>query len=279
MTRVLASMIVLAVVVLSGCSTSETAANPSYCQSDRECKTGSICHPLRRVCEKPGDPIDDCRKVGFECADNFQCLEDEPVWTCQPGPQPVDQGVVAPPTCDDGIKNGNETDVDCGGGGLCPPCDDRKLCKGTADCVSTICSRGRCAMATCTDGITNGRETGPDCGGPCDPCVVGLPCRMGQDCQSGVCREDVCWTAACDDSVRNATETDIDCGGSECDGCAVGQVCLGNADCESLTCVNGACVEASCEDRMQNGVETDIDCGGTCRFAKPTRPAPLRPTA
>lgn len=51
------------------------------------------------------------------------------------------------PTCDDGIQNGDETGVDCGGScpNTCPP--------------------------TCTDGIMNGNETGVDCGGPdCDPC-------------------------------------------------------------------------------------------------------------
>jgi len=52
------------------------------------------------------------------------------------------------PTCTDGIKNGNETGVDCGG----PDCDP-------------------CPAPTCTDGIKNGNETGVDCGGPdCDPC-------------------------------------------------------------------------------------------------------------
>ena len=53
------------------------------------------------------------------------------------------------PTCTDGIQNGTETGVDCGG-----PCDP---------CPS------------CTDGIQNGEETGIDCGGPdCDPCYVGI---------------------------------------------------------------------------------------------------------
>ncbi|MEL6862882.1 MAG: zinc-dependent metalloprotease [Bacteroidota bacterium] len=49
------------------------------------------------------------------------------------------------PTCTDGIQNGNETGVDCGGPD-CPPCP------------------------TCTDGIQNGDETGVDCGGSCPPC-------------------------------------------------------------------------------------------------------------
>jgi hypothetical protein len=51
-----------------------------------------------------------------------------------------------PPSCTDGIQNGNETGVDCGGPD-CPACP------------------------TCNDGIQNGSETGVDCGGPdCAPC-------------------------------------------------------------------------------------------------------------
>ncbi|MCZ2102567.1 MAG: M12 family metallo-peptidase, partial [Chitinophagales bacterium] len=44
-------------------------------------------------------------------------------------------------TCNDGIKNGKETGIDCGGPD-CPACP------------------------TCNDGIKNGKETGIDCGGP-----------------------------------------------------------------------------------------------------------------
>ena len=53
-------------------------------------------------------------------------------------------GTPADPTCDDGIQNGGETGVDCGG-----PC--------VAVCPS------------CNDGIQNGAETGVDCGGPSCP--------------------------------------------------------------------------------------------------------------
>ncbi|MFT5054386.1 MAG: hypothetical protein ACI9FU_001061 [Granulosicoccus sp.] len=50
-------------------------------------------------------------------------------------------------SCSDGIKNGDETSIDCGG----------------------ICS----ACSTCSDGIQNGTETGIDCGGSCNPCSTG----------------------------------------------------------------------------------------------------------
>jgi hypothetical protein len=52
------------------------------------------------------------------------------------------------PTCSDGIQNGDEEGVDCGGSN----CD---------------------ACVTCSDDIQNGDETGVDCGGSnCDACVV-----------------------------------------------------------------------------------------------------------
>ena len=57
-----------------------------------------------------------------------------------------------PPTCEDGIQNGDETGIDCGGAS-CPACP------------------------TCDDGEMNGDEIGVDCGGPdCPDC----PCFDNQ---------------------------------------------------------------------------------------------------
>ncbi|MBX3204529.1 MAG: DUF1554 domain-containing protein [Labilithrix sp.] len=54
-------------------------------------------------------------------------------------------GAVAP-KCSDGVANGNETDVDCGGS--CAPCARGKLCGGSSDCVAgTGCERGVCLTA------------------------------------------------------------------------------------------------------------------------------------
>ena len=41
------------------------------------------------------------------------------------------------PSCSDGIKNGNETDVDCGGS--CKTCDLGKGCKNGTDCSTGYC--------------------------------------------------------------------------------------------------------------------------------------------
>lgn len=47
------------------------------------------------------------------------------------------------PTCTDGVKNGSETDVDCGGS--CGRCNVGKTCTSRDDCTTAFCSSGTCA--------------------------------------------------------------------------------------------------------------------------------------
>jgi len=72
------------------------------------------------------------------------------------------------PTCNDGIQNGSETGVDCGGNcPACPTCNDG-IQNGTE---SGIDCGGNCpSCPTCSDGVQNGAETGIDCGGNCTDC-------------------------------------------------------------------------------------------------------------
>jgi hypothetical protein len=53
---------------------------------------------------------------------------------------------AAEPSCYDGLKNGPETDVDCGGD--CIPCDLDRTCYVPRDCVS-----GRCEDRVCAERI------------------------------------------------------------------------------------------------------------------------------
>jgi hypothetical protein len=46
------------------------------------------------------------------------------------------------PSCFDGVKNGPESDVDCGGD--CPPCDYGDACVRARDCVSGLCAEAEC---------------------------------------------------------------------------------------------------------------------------------------
>jgi hypothetical protein len=73
-------------------------------------------------------------------------------------------GVCQTATCSDSVKNGSESDVDCGGGG-CAKCGAGKTCTGASNCASGVCTGGKCQAPTCTDQVTNGAETSTDCGG------------------------------------------------------------------------------------------------------------------
>jgi hypothetical protein len=47
-------------------------------------------------------------------------------------------------TCTDGIKNQDETDIDCGGSICSSRCEDNKNCNVNSDCVSDFCDQGIC---------------------------------------------------------------------------------------------------------------------------------------
>jgi hypothetical protein len=51
-------------------------------------------------------------------------------------------GFCQPAGCIDNIKNGDESDVDCGGS--CPPCGIGQFCNKNADCASLGCRNGLC---------------------------------------------------------------------------------------------------------------------------------------
>ena len=120
-------------------------------------------------------------------------------------------------TCDDGILNGDETEVDCGGA-LCLPCNAG--CTDPAahnyDPAAQI-DDGSCE--TCDDGILNGDEIATDCGGVlCTPCIEGCtdPTAHNYDATAQV-DDGNCET--CDDGVLNGDELGVDCGGALCGDC------------------------------------------------------------
>ncbi len=168
--------------------------------------------------------------------------------------------VCQAPACNDGVRNGDETDVDCGGG-TCGGCEQGKACEVGTDCVGLVCTEGVCQPESCADGVQNGNETDVDCGGSCAVCPDVAGCSVPPDCQSGVCTGDVCRAPACDDGVKNGSETALDCGGP-CAGCAAGEACNVGADCASGVCTGNVCQAPTCSDGVENGAETDVDCGG-----------------
>ena len=147
-------------------------------------------------------------------------------------------GGTTGPTCDDGVQNGSETGVDCGGPdcAACPTCNDgiQNGSETGVDCGGPDCA----ACPTCDDGIQNGSETGVDCGGPdcaaCPTCNDGIQngSETGVDCGGPDCA--ACPT--CDDGIQNGSETGIDCGGPDCNACPTG--CNDNVVTISITLDN-----------------------------------------
>jgi hypothetical protein len=170
--------------------------------------------------------------------------------------------------CQNGKKDGAESDVDCGGPD-CGGCANGKACTADSDCAGGYCLSNVCSTATCSDTVKNQGESDVDCGGAnCMPCADGKTCTTATDCSSGNCLNGVCSTPNCSDGVKDGSETDVDCGGacatSENKQCANLKACSVNGDCESFGCVNGTCLVPTCTDKVMDGAESDVDCGAAC---------------
>ena len=167
----------------------------------------------------------------------------------------------------DGVQDGSETDVDCGGSSS-PACDDGKKCLVGQDCADGVCAT-TCQPALPTDGVKNGDETGVDCGGTKAPkCKTGDGCKANGDCDDVLCDTSTnkCAGVSDGDGLKNGDETGVDCGGPTTPKkCATGGGCAATSDCDRAIC-NGTtkvCDPPSHVDGITNGDESDVDCGGT----------------
>jgi hypothetical protein len=159
-------------------------------------------------------------------------------------------GKCAPPSCTNGMQDGTETDIDCGGS--CSPCADTKKCKVAADCIDGVCSGTplTCQAASCTDGVKNGMETDKDCGGgTCPKCADQLKCKVNGDCTNNICFGSPGTCVSCADGVKDGNETDVDCGGAQCVAlgktCALTKGCGIAADCTGAGSCNGTMFTAA----------------------------------
>lgn len=118
--------------------------------------------------------------------------------------------------CYDGILNGAETDVDCGGG--CGACPVGSACSADSDCDTQRCQSSVC-VTPCTDGVKDDAETDVDCGGgTCPKCALNKACSVTADCASGQCTSGKCATCvasacpACTGTNAKCCKTDGTCG-------------------------------------------------------------------
>lgn len=166
--------------------------------------------------------------------------------------------------CADGLKNGDETGVDCGGS--CGPCGEGKTCAGPSECASGHCTDGVCCEASCDGacvacvasktGATDGScapvkvDTDPDaeCNAT-DPSTcgaVGSGCNgdkaapacvrhpAGTTCATESCKDGKVTSArACDGKGLCAPGMSVDCAPAECapDGAMCAVSCATNEDC------------------------------------------------
>ncbi len=84
------------------------------------------------------------------------------------------QATISCISCNDGIQNGFETGIDCGG--FCPPCSDCNNGIQDGNETGIDCGPTCPEPCHCSDGILSGDETDVDCGGSCFPCPE--PCNV-----------------------------------------------------------------------------------------------------
>lgn len=143
--------------------------------------------------------------------------------------------------CTNGVQDGQETQVDCGGP-VCAKCVG-EACIDSVECVSGVCLNKKCVAPSCSDKLKNGTETDVDCGGPdCMDCQDNSSCLVAEDCTSKICNNGICFPPSCGDGVSNGNETGIDCGGPTCMKCLPGAVCKANNDCVSNNCSQSKCI-------------------------------------
>jgi hypothetical protein len=209
--------------------------------------------------------------------------------------------VCQPPSCTDGVKNGAETDVDCGG----PACDaaghtcaDLAHCAVSADCTNATCFGSGLGMCvSCTDGVMDGNETAVDCGGmECDSqnrtCGPSASCDIADDCTGSTpaCTGTVYSNGATCTANQCVAGTTTDCAASSmvcnpasgCVACNVAADCPPTgSECIAATCTANTCGTQFLDNTVTVAVgQTSGDCqklvcngaGGTVQVDNPSDP-------
>jgi hypothetical protein len=176
----------------SKCADTKACSVAADCVSGK-CDSGKCAAPTCTDTIKNGTEGDvDCGGTcSTKCADGKACgvAADCVSTVCT-----ANKCIATAAACTDTVKNGTETDVDCGGA-CSTKCADGKTCAVAGDCVSTVCTANKCiaTAAACIDTVKNGTETDVDCGGACaTKCARTKACTLATDCDTNVCTGNVC---------------------------------------------------------------------------------------
>ena len=123
-------------------------------------------------------------------------------------------------SCYNGIKEGDESDIDCGGH-YCPRCKQGKTCKVLGDCYGIPCVDGICCETAC-DTVCFACNL-PGSVGRCEPIPKG-----GEDTSFG-------------DGQDCLHAESFTCTGLGTCRKMPGASCFNDSECANLECVNGAC--------------------------------------
>ncbi len=238
-----------------------TASGQCGCQSNADCTLPSTCGGggVGLVC---GCTPKNCAALGKTCGGPFS------------------DGCYGMLGCNDGNKDGSETDVDCGGTatGCATRCANSKKCNTGSDCLSGFCADGVCCSTACTgstcqacsaaakgqgaDGTCGAVKLGADphhdcmaqaastCGeiggcngsGACSTWPGGTQCAAPSCSGNTLITPELCAGGLCTAQVPAMTDcTPYKCGGSPA---VCGKSCTGDGDCVNNTyfCSANKCV-------------------------------------
>jgi hypothetical protein len=174
----------------------DTCADGEMCVMGTDC-TGGTCEAgacvscIDGVLNQDESDVDCGGAICPGCGTGFDCGA---ATDCTSGICDAATSTCNAPGCGDGVLNGTETDLDCGGGS-CLGCAVTEMCLLGRDCLEGVCTTNICQAPTCSDGVANGLETDIDCGGTsaCPRCMDGRLCPNGpSDCISPLCTSGRC---------------------------------------------------------------------------------------